>query len=138
MDQPLLTPSTERFSISSLNSGMKHLKCYVHPDTDAIGVCSVCKRGVCKPCQVVFEGKRFCKHDAEELLIMEEGTEEAHQRGKIITVAAVLAYLDGVTGALIGLLLISLGFIDPGLGPNSIISSQLLPSFSYFVDVFKF
>lgn len=43
------------------------LKCYVHHDSDAVGVCSECGQGVCDVCAVRIGGKLYCKEDADRV-----------------------------------------------------------------------
>lgn len=43
------------------------MKCYTHPDKDAVAVCSVCGQGICEPCSVKIGGKFYCKQDADRL-----------------------------------------------------------------------
>jgi len=39
------------------------MKCYVHPNTEAVGVCVECGRGICDACTVTVQGKSYCKND---------------------------------------------------------------------------
>jgi len=39
------------------------MKCYVHPETEAVGVCSECNRWICAACTVTVEGRSYCKQD---------------------------------------------------------------------------
>lgn len=43
------------------------MRCYVHRDVDAIGVCSECGQGVCDVCAVRIGGKLYCKEDADRV-----------------------------------------------------------------------
>jgi hypothetical protein len=36
------------------------MKCYVHPGEDAVGVCSVCGKGVCWNCARILGGRSYC------------------------------------------------------------------------------
>ena len=49
-------------------SVLSQMTCYNHHNRKAVGICSICRRGVCSSCQVVFKGRSFCKSDAEILL----------------------------------------------------------------------
>jgi hypothetical protein len=42
------------------------MKCYDHPKTDAVGVCSQCGKGICSKCAVEIGGKLYCKPDADK------------------------------------------------------------------------
>jgi len=43
------------------------MKCYNHPKADAVGVCSLCGKGVCSKCAVEIGGKLYCKPDADKV-----------------------------------------------------------------------
>jgi hypothetical protein len=49
------------------------MKCYVHHDVDAVGVCSECGQGVCDVCAVRIGGKLYCKDDADRVFGSERG-----------------------------------------------------------------
>ncbi|MCP8309513.1 MAG: hypothetical protein H3Z54_12625 [archaeon] len=48
------------------------MKCYIHRDVDAIGVCSVCGQGICGECSVRIGGKLYCKPDADRIFAPKE------------------------------------------------------------------
>jgi len=37
------------------------MKCWVHPEEDAVAFCKTCGKGVCQDCLVVFGGDNYCK-----------------------------------------------------------------------------
>ena len=37
------------------------MKCYVHSDVEAVGVCVACGKGVCQECAVTVSGKAYCR-----------------------------------------------------------------------------
>ena len=37
------------------------MKCYTHPEIDAIGACTSCGRSICETCAVETEGKLVCR-----------------------------------------------------------------------------
>ena len=41
--------------------GAGYMKCYVHKDRDAVGICSVCYKGVCKDCIGTDDPRIICK-----------------------------------------------------------------------------
>ncbi len=43
------------------------MKCYYHPDRDAVGVCSRCGRAVCAEDSVIIDQKLYCKECAETI-----------------------------------------------------------------------
>jgi hypothetical protein len=111
------------------------LKCYVHPDVDAVGVCSACKRPICRSCVRLADDKVYCKRDYGR---MGDGAKEADayaRRGAAITLAAVLAYLGGVIGMAGGFLLAILGVLGPEIPQASSAVPSLQPVFGYFAVI---
>jgi len=43
------------------------MKCYNHPDKDAVGICSRCGKAVCAEDSVVVDGKLYCKECADRV-----------------------------------------------------------------------
>ncbi len=41
------------------------MRCYEHRETEAVGVCQSCGRGVCENCQVLRQGQILCTECAE-------------------------------------------------------------------------
>ena len=74
---------------------MRALKCYKHPERDAVGVCVVCGRGICEECAVEVAGKLYCKEDVRKIITEEK---RAPRRVASITVASVLFYMFGIFG----------------------------------------
>ncbi len=111
------------------------MKCYLHPDRDAIGVCTICKRGVCRSCEVILEGRHYCKAHAEKRLVREERAEGLHKRGVALTLATILAILGGLSGVVVGFLLIIIGLLGPMAQNSTIVSSTIGSFLSYFQAV---
>lgn len=44
------------------------MKCYVHPEADAIGTCVGCGKFICESCQVEVSNKNYCSKCVNELL----------------------------------------------------------------------
>ena len=109
------------------------MKCYIHPDREAVGVCTICKRGVCRSCEVILDGRHYCKVHAEKRLVREERAAGLHQRGTAITLASILAILGGLSGFVVGFLLILIGL----LGPTSQNSPILFSMLSWFLTYFQ-
>lgn len=42
------------------------MKCYKHNETDALGICKSCQKGVCRECIVDVEGRIACKDSCEQ------------------------------------------------------------------------
>ena len=47
---------------SETGEGVVHMKCFKHPDQDAVGICVTCGKGVCKDCWVEADDLMFCSH----------------------------------------------------------------------------
>jgi hypothetical protein len=112
--------------------------CYIHPERKAVGVCSICRRGICRSCQVISKGRRFCKPDAEILRRQEQSTAKMLLKRRAIRLGAVFAFLDGLAGTVVGFLLIIIGLIGPQAQDSYSLTSILQPFFTYFADVLKF
>jgi hypothetical protein len=95
----------------------------------------VCKRGVCKSCQVILDGKHYCKEHAEKRLVREERAEELHNRGYVISLASILAVLSGLSGVVVGFLLIIIGLLGPDAQSSPVLSTTLGPFLNYFEAV---
>lgn len=37
------------------------MKCYVHPESETVGACTRCGRGICSECAVEVQGKLVCR-----------------------------------------------------------------------------
>jgi len=45
------------------------MKCFNHPEKDAVGICKNCNKGLCKECAVEVDNGISCKGKCEEELI---------------------------------------------------------------------
>ncbi len=79
------------------------MKCFTHPDRDAVAVCSVCGQGLCEGCSVRIAGKLYCKSDADKIFGREAERAEKYVRPASITVAAILFFIFGALGIISGL-----------------------------------
>ena len=80
---------------------MQHLKCWVHPDIDAIGVCKSCGKGVCKECALTIRNETYCKTcvEASEVSVGKlKPVKPVVGRSGSITVASILFFIFGVVG----------------------------------------
>ncbi len=85
------------------------LKCYYHPDREAVAVCSVCKKPLCKECAHEYKGKIYCKDCLAKVKEEENASAKSMQKGeahdksatKIIIISIVIAIV------IIGLILLS-------------------------------
>ena len=114
------------------------MKCYVHQDLDAVGVCSVCGQGVCGTCAVMIGGKLYCKEDADKVFGStqtpqdNQGMVSASRRSTAITVAFIIFYIIGILGIIGGIGIIVLGIL---IGALSGISDLLAGSPIGFLGV---
>ncbi|MGA2664612.1 MAG: hypothetical protein ABSF83_06695 [Nitrososphaerales archaeon] len=113
-------------------------RCYIHPDRRAVGTCVVCRRGVCRLCFVEFKGKNFCSPDAELLRKKEQPTRMMRFKKTAITAASGLAVINGVSGAVVGFLLLVIGLIGPEAHSSATLTPALQPFFTYFANVLTF
>jgi len=111
------------------------LKCYAHPDREAVAVCIVCKRGVCKSCEVIMGGRHYCKEHAEKHLVREGRSAVYQERGSAITIASILAVLGGVAGLVVGFLLLMIGLVGPAAANSPILFSTFAGLLDYFSAV---
>ncbi len=44
------------------------MKCYFHPEVDAVGVCTSCGKGLCSSCKLELVGKLYCQSCADRLV----------------------------------------------------------------------
>jgi hypothetical protein len=110
-----------------------HLKCYVHPRLNAVGVCAVCGRGVCRSCAVLVKGKIYCKQDVDQAL-PEGEILEVRKRGVSLTIASVFAYMVGFAGMIAGFFLVIIGIL--GQSQQSLaLMGPLQTVFRYFSGI---
>lgn len=38
------------------------MKCYYHPDAEAVGTCTGCGKAICQACAVILSGRLRCRH----------------------------------------------------------------------------
>lgn len=113
------------------------MKCYVHQDTDAVGVCSSCGRGVCRVCALKLRGKIYCKEDAARLFDVQNGavrgtTKGGPKRGPEVIIGAIFGYILGGIAALVSFVLIYAGII--GAGGGTALFAPLTPNLSFLGD----
>jgi hypothetical protein len=44
------------------------MRCFYHPDTEAVGLCKHCSRGICRDCTAQREGGLACQGKHEEMV----------------------------------------------------------------------
>ena len=88
------------------------VKCYAHPEKEAVGVCRECGKGICEACAVEVGDKLYCKACIREEVV-KKGIEERRiakpERATVITVASVLFYVFGALGIVGSILLMEVG-----------------------------
>jgi hypothetical protein len=80
------------------------MKCSIHPEVDAVGVCVSCGKAVCSKCSNLVHGKIYCPScvtNVSEIV-------ERKQTGKPIA-GGILGIIAGVFGFFIGIILIADG-----------------------------
>ena len=91
------------------------MRCYKHPDRDAIAVCVGCGRGICEDCAMKVGEKFYCKECAEKILerppqyVSRTRSEEESPRSGAIAVAATLFFIIGIIDVIGSLLMITAG-----------------------------
>jgi len=119
-------------------AGESEMKCYNHPGVGAVGRCAICARPLCRDCIVVVDGKRYCKEDAATLLARQQRADSTRRSVVALTTASVLAALDGLSGIVVGFLLIILGLLGPASSNPYILSNTVEPLLQYFANVIVF
>lgn len=65
------------------------MKCTVHKDRDAIGICVGCGNAICEECKVSFEGKNYCKTCIDSVL----AKKKTEAKGRNPALAAILSFI---------------------------------------------
>jgi hypothetical protein len=124
---------------------VKILKCYYHPDREAVAVCSMCGKPLCEECVHEYNGKIYCKDCLAKVKEAEakntgatgkpakntahKETEEKNNTAKIIFVSIVVALI------IIGLILLSVvgigGILTPIVFMPTVNSVHALSTCSY-------
>ncbi len=100
------------------------MKCFYHPDREAVAVCSECGKALCQECAKEFEGKIYCKDCLEEL--KKDKKQKEVNSAKIVKVSIILSLIA------IGVLLLL--FFVPSTIKHNIINSDE-KSYSYVVPL---
>jgi hypothetical protein len=120
-----------------LGTAANALKCYVHQNVDAVGVCSSCGRGVCRVCAVRLGGKLYCKEDADKVfaskrvVVTSSGVQTGPKRGVGVIIGSIFAYLLGGTAAIVSFTVLFAAIVSGDTGGNSLFSSLLNPDLSF-------
>lgn len=97
------------------------MKCYVHPDVDAVGTCTNCGKTVCSNCALEMNGKLICKSCVERMATQpsQQPPEQPAAQPAAQPVAPAAAATAGVMTAPARkepIFSIILSFLIPGLG----------------------
>jgi hypothetical protein len=101
-----------------LSENELQLKCYVHRDVDAIGVCSECGQGICDICAVRIGGKLYCKADADRVFspaATRDVPKVQIERPLRVTISSILFVIYGLVGIGLSFLFIIGGFVLGGI-----------------------
>jgi zinc-ribbon domain len=107
------------------------VKCAIHPDVDAVGVCISCGKAVCSKCRTVVGGKTYCTACAANASWPAVG----QQTGKPVA-GGILGIMAGVIGLALGFIFIaggatltypwdSIDWTAVGLGISEVVFSVL-------------
>lgn len=116
------------------------LKCYVHQDIDAVGVCSSCGRGVCRRCAVKLAGKIYCREEAGRVIskrtVAKAKTDP--ERGIGVMLGSVSAYLLGGVSGLVGCMVIFSAMVSGESSGGNLIGSLFSPDLSFLGGVSRY
>ncbi len=86
------------------------MKCFYHPETDAVAVCKNCQKGLCVDCAFDVGDGIACKNRCEEKVIVVNSlvarNVAAHQRAPRGYLVVVLMF------GMLGILLLSIGLVN--------------------------
>ncbi|MGA2664274.1 MAG: hypothetical protein ABSF83_04955 [Nitrososphaerales archaeon] len=117
------------------------MRCYVHQNTDAIGVCSTCGRGVCNACVVKIGGKFYCKQDANRVFGRNKAQLSKNaepERGAVLTAGSILTYLMGGGAVLLSCVVLFAGILAGSLSGGGLFSSLFEPDISFLGPVLNY
>ena len=56
------------------------MRCFTHPEAEAVGICMSCGKGLCAECAEEYEGSLYCNSDLVQLKINVDSTREEIDR----------------------------------------------------------
>lgn len=90
------------------------MKCFYHPEIDAVGICKSCSKGICMECSVDLGKGIACKGGCEEEV---KAINQMMERTKGVYKKTSGAYSsNSIIYLLLGVLLIIFGFISWNVG----------------------
>ncbi len=93
------------------------MKCYIHPDVEAIGTCTSCGNAICSTCSMEVGGRLICKPCGEKMATQCAASQVAVKK------EPVLALLLSLVGGIVSGLFIGLGQVYNGQVKKGIILS---------------
>lgn len=89
------------------------MRCFVHQNTEAVGVCSVCGRGVCNACLVRLRGRFYCKEDAEKAFLtrLETKLDPKQEKSPAVVAGSIVAYLLGTSALILSCFVLFAGIL---------------------------
>ena len=95
------------------------MKCYTHPTKEAVGVCTVCGRAICKECSDLVKNKLYCRSCMKD--IVEDKLSKGHSRGKKprselpqgVSLVSFIMILEGLLSFLSALFFFLMTLKDP-------------------------
>lgn len=98
MRQLMLTVSQPLF-ISVSPKGEKKMKCYYHPEIEAVATCTVCGKAICQTCSVDVAGRITCQHCLSAGNVNRLQTQPSKPSNPLAIVSLILGIL-GLCGGL--------------------------------------
>lgn len=120
------------------------MKCYNHPDTDAVAQCHLCSKGLCRPCAEQYT-PLTCSTCAEQLLVEDQARAEQSMAEDKARVAEDIASMKKEVSSIIfkqilcGLFLIwAISFMITGLVNGYETHETSESSFNWWVSLFTY
>ncbi len=117
------------------------MKCYVHQNTDAIGVCSACGRGLCTACVVKIGGKFYCKDDADKVFgrkLTARVVSGEKNRGTAVMAGSIFAYLVGGVAVIVSCFVLFAGILAGDFGGNNLFGNLFSPDFAFLGPILTY
>jgi hypothetical protein len=95
------------------------MKCFIHPQIDAVGICKNCNKGLCKECAIELENGIACKDKCENQVIAINDLIEKNKRAYETTNISLQTTSDSykknsIWLSLLGILFLLFGIIAKG------------------------
>jgi hypothetical protein len=105
--------------MGTLSGGERLVKCFYHPDQDAVGLCMACLRGVCRACAADLQRglacKDHCEQEVRRQLDMRDFSRAQPSVQKALLAKQHIGFLKvGLSGIVLGGVMITYGLIARG------------------------